>query len=65
MFSLPSLLAFLQSGLYAGLAPSSLSGQVSAFSVLVQRPLTTKSHVKTFQQEVAHTVPVHNSLVPL
>ncbi|CAJ0924353.1 unnamed protein product [Ranitomeya imitator] len=36
-FSLPSILAFLQTGLDSGLALSSLKGQVSALSILFQK----------------------------
>ncbi|CAJ0967240.1 unnamed protein product [Ranitomeya imitator] len=57
VFSLPSLLAFLQAGLDSGLALSSLKGQVSALSILFQKTLASRPQVKTFFQGVAHAVP--------
>ncbi|CAJ0937887.1 unnamed protein product [Ranitomeya imitator] len=42
VFSLPSLLAFLQAGLDSGLALSSLKGQVSALSILFQKTLASR-----------------------
>ncbi|XP_073431525.1 uncharacterized protein [Dendrobates tinctorius] len=56
-FSVPNILAFLQSGLDAGLAPSSLRRQISALSVLFQRKIANVMQVKTFIQGVSHLVP--------
>ncbi|XP_073429998.1 uncharacterized protein [Dendrobates tinctorius] len=56
-FSVPNILAFLQSGLDAGLDPSSLTRQISALSVLFQRKIATNMQVKTFIQGVSHLVP--------
>ncbi|XP_073436841.1 uncharacterized protein [Dendrobates tinctorius] len=56
-FSVPNILAFLQSGLDAGLAPSSLRRQMWALSVLFQRNVATNMQVKTFIQGVSHLVP--------
>ncbi|CAJ0929883.1 unnamed protein product [Ranitomeya imitator] len=63
VFSLPSLLAFLQAGLDSGLALSSLKGQVSALSILFQKTLASRPQVKTFFQGVAHAVPPYRAPV--
>ncbi|CAJ0966040.1 unnamed protein product [Ranitomeya imitator] len=63
VFSLPSLLAFLQAGLDSGLALSSLKGQVSALSILFQKSLASRPQVKTFFQGVAHAVPPYRAPV--
>ncbi|XP_073506912.1 uncharacterized protein [Phyllobates terribilis] len=44
-FSLPVILAFLQSGLEVGLSLSTLKGQVSALSILFQRNLASRPQV--------------------
>ncbi|XP_069820999.1 uncharacterized protein [Dendropsophus ebraccatus] len=63
-FSLAQLLAFLQAGLDAGLALSSLKGQVSALSVFFQRPLASVPQVRTFLQGVARIAPPYRHPVP-
>ncbi|CAJ0936285.1 unnamed protein product, partial [Ranitomeya imitator] len=63
VFSLPSLLAFLQAGLDSGLALSSLKGQVSALSILFQKTLASRLQVKTFFQGVAHAIPPYRAPV--
>ncbi|CAJ0929923.1 unnamed protein product [Ranitomeya imitator] len=63
VFSLPSLLAFLQAGLDSGLALSSLKGQVAALSILFQKTLASRPQVKTFFQGVAHVVPPYRAPV--
>ncbi|CAJ0938461.1 unnamed protein product [Ranitomeya imitator] len=63
VFSLPSLLAFLQAGLDSGLALSSLKGQVSALSILFQKTLASRPQIKTFFQGVAHAVPPYRAPV--
>ncbi|CAJ0940919.1 unnamed protein product [Ranitomeya imitator] len=63
VFSLPSLLAFLQAGLDSGLALGSLKGQVSALSILFQKTLASRPQVKTFFQGVAHAVPPYRAPV--
>ncbi|CAJ0946475.1 unnamed protein product [Ranitomeya imitator] len=63
VFSLPSLLAFLQAGLDSGLALGSLKGQVSALSILFQKTLASRPQVKTFFQGVAHAVPPYRASV--
>ncbi|CAJ0940807.1 unnamed protein product [Ranitomeya imitator] len=56
VFSIPSILEFLQSGLESGLALGSLKGQVSALSVLFQRKIASRLPVKTFIQGVSRVV---------
>ncbi|XP_066451760.1 uncharacterized protein [Eleutherodactylus coqui] len=56
-FSVSRILAFLQSGLEIGLRVGSLRGQVSALTVLFQRPIANRMAVRTFLQGVAHTTP--------
>ncbi|XP_073416818.1 uncharacterized protein [Dendrobates tinctorius] len=53
VFSIPAILEFLQSVLKSGLALSSLKGQISTLSVLLQCQIATKLQVKTFIQGVS------------
>lgn len=56
-YSVPHILAFLQTTLDQNIAPSTLNVQVSALSILFQRPLALHFCVKTFVQGVSHARP--------
>ncbi|XP_040286209.1 dynein heavy chain 8, axonemal [Bufo bufo] len=56
-FSVPNILVFLQDGFDKGLRLASLRGQISALSVLFQRPVASRAQVRTFLQGVARRAP--------
>ncbi|CAJ0953795.1 unnamed protein product [Ranitomeya imitator] len=61
--SLPINVLEIRAGLDAGLALSSLKGQVSALSILFQKMLSSQPEVKTFLQGVAYAIPPYRAPV--